>query len=88
MVPVGDNVSRFELEDEWFGVRAMRHVFRVKPGMTAQGWTTILQPVIRCSYPGQYVLTLDTEDQLLPAMKPMAAGASGSPERWHAAHDA
>ena len=88
MVPVGDNVSRFDLEDEWFGVRAMRHVFRVKPGMTAQGWTTILQPVIRCSYPGQYVLTLDTEDQLLPAKKPMAAGASGSPERWHAAHDA
>ena len=83
LLPMGDNVSRLELEDEWFGVRAMRHVFRIKPGTTEQGWMTILQPVIRCSYPGQYVLTLDTEDELLPPMKKPSPGGFRSPERQH-----
>ena len=35
--PMADNVSRFDLEDEWFGVRAMRHVYRVKPNLSEQG---------------------------------------------------
>ena len=79
--------------EEWWGLRAMRHVFYVKPNASVQarslgraegtallarvpavkrpppghtqGRTTILQPVIKCSYPGQYVLTLDTPEQLL-----------------------
>ena len=81
--PMGDNVSRLDLEEEWFGVRAMRHVYRVKPGATAQGWTTILQPVIRCSYPAQYVFTLDTEEELLPPKKKPAPGFHRSPEWQH-----
>ena len=64
--PMGDNISRLDLEDEWFGVRAMRHVFHVRPNLTEQAWTTILQPAVRCSYPGQYVLTLDSPRKLLP----------------------
>ena len=62
--PLADNVSRTKLEDEWFAVRAMRHVFHIRPNTTVQGWTTIMQPVLRCSYPMQYVLTLETADEL------------------------
>ena len=65
LVPMGDNISRLQLEDEWFGVRNMRHVFHIKPNLTEQGWTTIMQPAIKCSYPGQYVLTLDPPRKLL-----------------------
>ncbi|EOD11053.1 hypothetical protein EMIHUDRAFT_104836 [Emiliania huxleyi CCMP1516] len=86
LAPMGDNVSRFELEDEWFGVRAMRHVFHIKPNLTEQGWTTIMQPAIRCSYPGQYVLTLDSPRRLLPEERSLRASLPGylaSPEYRH-----
>ena len=81
--PMGDNVSRLELEEEWFGVRAMRHVYRVKPQLGLQAWTTILQPVIPCSYPAQYVFTLVTEEELLPPKKKPAPGFRRSPEWQH-----
>jgi SAM-dependent methyltransferase len=87
LVPMGDNISRFALEDEWFGVRALRHVFHIKPNLTEQGWTTVMQPVIRCSYPGQYVLTLDPPHRLLPeerSVKRALPGYIGSPEYLHA----
>jgi hypothetical protein len=81
---MGDNVSRFELEDEWWAVRAMRHVFRVKPNASQQAWTTLLMPVLPCSYPSQWVLTLDSEDELLPRQKQSAPGKTESPEFKHA----
>ncbi len=80
---MGDNVSRFELEDEWFSLRAMRHVFRVKPNASQQAWTTLLMPVLRCGYPAQWVLTLDTEEELLPREKGAGPGATDSPEFQH-----
>eukprot|EP00315_Gephyrocapsa_oceanica_P001553 CAMPEP_0185313366 /NCGR_PEP_ID=MMETSP1363-20130426/35500_1 /TAXON_ID=38817 /ORGANISM="Gephyrocapsa oceanica, Strain RCC1303" /LENGTH=260 /DNA_ID=CAMNT_0027911273 /DNA_START=50 /DNA_END=832 /DNA_ORIENTATION=- len=55
--PAGDGVSRFELEEELFGVRAMKHVFRVKRNISEQGWVTVLNPVLRRGYPPQFALT-------------------------------
>ena len=63
--PGGDNVSRLELEEELFGIRAMRHVFRVKPNMTLQGWVTVLNPVHVGDYPPQFAMTLEPYSQLL-----------------------
>ena len=79
--PLADNVSRTKLEDEWFAVRAMRHVFHIRPNTTVQGWTTIMQPVLKCSYPLQYVLTLETADELLPEVQSLSPGEHDSPER-------
>lgn len=79
--PLADNVSRTKLEDEWFAVRAMRHVFHIRPNTTVQGWATIMQPVLRCSYPMQYVLTLEAADELLPEAQRLSPGERGSPER-------
>ena len=77
---MGDNVTRW---DEWFSVRAMRHVFHVKPNTSEQGWATVLQPVLKCSYPMQYVLTLESVDELLPEQVGKSPGWRHSPERWH-----
>ena len=79
--PLADNVPRTKLEDEWFAVRAMRHVFHIRPNTTVQGWATIMQPVLRCSYPMQYVLTLETADELLPEAQGLSPGERDSPER-------
>ena len=71
-LPMGDNVSRDALEDELFGVRAMRHVFRVKPNISFQGWVTLLNPLMRPGWPPQWLLTLDgdlTEPSLPPHFK-------------------
>ena len=78
---LADNVPRTKLEDEWFAVRAMRHVFHIHPNTTVQGWATIMQPVLRCSYPMQYVLTLETADELLPEAQGSSPGERDSPER-------
>ena len=58
-MPMGDNVSRNQLEEELFSVRAMRHVFRVKRNMSLQGWVTLLNPVMRRGYPPQWAVTRD-----------------------------
>ena len=79
--PLADNVPRTKLEGEWFAVRAMRHVFHIRPNTTVQGWATIMQPVLRCSYPMQYVLTLETADELLPEAQRLSPGERDSPER-------
>ena len=57
MTPMGDNVSRMALEDELFGVRAMKHVFRVKRNIGLQGWVTVLNPVMPHGYPPQWAMT-------------------------------
>ena len=36
LTPVGDGVTRMELEEELLSVRAMRHVYRVKRNLTKQ----------------------------------------------------
>ena len=74
-------MPRTKLEGEWFAVRAMRHVFHIRPNTTVQGWATIMQPVLRCSYPMQYVLTLETADELLPEAQRLSPGERDSPER-------
>ena len=51
--PMGDGISRRELEEELFGVRAMRHVFRVRPNASMQAWVTLLNPVVPHGYPAQ-----------------------------------
>ena len=76
--PLADNVPRTKLEGEWFAVRAMRHVFHIRPNTTVQGWATIMQPVLR---PMQYVLTLETADELLPEAQRLSPGERDSPER-------
>ena len=40
-----------------------------------------MQPVLRCSYPMQYVLTLETADELLPEAQGSSPGERDSPER-------
>ena len=60
MRPFGDNISRLDLEEELFGVRGMKHVFRAKPNLSLQAWTTLLNPVHRPSFetaPTQWVIT-------------------------------
>ena len=44
--PAADGISRLELETELLAVRAMLHVFRVRRGLSLQGWSTILNPVL------------------------------------------
>ena len=81
--PGGDNVSRFELEEELFGVRAMKHVYRIKRGIGVQGWVTVLNPVLPRGYPPQLVLT-QLPDLTEPTFEAAyAAARGGSPE--HAA---
>lgn len=70
--PMGDNVSRSELEEEMFAIRAMRHVFRVKKHIGKQGWVTVLNPVMPRGYPPQFALTLQ-EGLLEPTYPPIAA---------------
>ena len=53
LLPAGDNVSRLELEEELWAIRAMRHVYRIKPNLSLQGWVTVLNPVLRGGYPSQ-----------------------------------
>jgi hypothetical protein len=47
------------LEEELLAVRAMRHVFRVRPNMTIQGWVTLLNPMIYQGYNFHWALVLD-----------------------------
>ena len=42
---------------ELFGVRAMKHVFRIKRNISEQGWVTVLNPVLPHGYPPQFALT-------------------------------
>ena len=88
---MGDNVSRVQLEDELFSIRAMRHVWRFKPNLTMQGWVTLLNPIGRKGFPPQIVMTLeqDLTEAAFPAVfasieqrKAMAArggATSGTP---------
>ena len=59
VLPAADNVSRMALEEELLAVRAMRHVFRVRPNMTIQGWVTLLNPMIYQGYNFHWALVLD-----------------------------
>ena len=43
-------------------MRAMRHVFRARPNLSLQAWTTLMQPMQHDGYesaPMQWALTLD-----------------------------
>ena len=77
LILTGDNVTRLELEDELWAVRAMRHVYRIKPNLSLQGWVTVLNPVLRGGYPSQWALT--TEGGLTEPTFP-SVGYKGSPE--------
>lgn len=62
MRPFGDNISRLDLEEELLSVRGMRRIFRAKPGLSVQAWTTLLNPIHRPTFetaPTQWVLTLE-----------------------------
>ena len=62
LTPAGDDTPRVDLEEELFGVRAMRHVYRAKPNLSLQAWTTLMQPIQHQGYesaPLQWVLTLE-----------------------------
>lgn len=83
--PFADGVSRVQLEEELFGTRAMRHVFRAKPDLSLQAWTTLMNPVHHFKFesaPTQWVMTLDGD-----VTEPTLAGAdyrSVSAEYAHA----
>jgi len=77
LLPAGDNVTRLELEDELWAIRAMRHVYRIKPNLSLQGWVTVLNPVLRGGYPSQWALTI--EGGLTEPTFP-SVGYKGSPE--------
>ena len=57
--PGADNVSRLDLEVELFSVRAMRHVFRVRPNCSLQCWMTLINPLVPTGYGSHWALTLD-----------------------------
>jgi hypothetical protein len=61
-VPGQDGIPRTALEDELFGVRAIRHAFRAKPRLSLQAWTTLLQPITHEGYnsdPATWLMTLE-----------------------------
>ena len=58
-------MSRLALEEELLAVRAMRHVFRVKPNRTLQAWVTLLNPIARNGYPLHWALMLEDGERLL-----------------------
>ena len=60
------------LEDELFGIRAMRHVFRLKRNLSLQAWVTVLNPLMARGYPPQLLLTLE-RDLTEPTYPPIAA---------------
>ena len=79
--PAGDGVSRLHLEEELFSVRAMRHVFRARPNLSLQAWTTLMQPMQHDGYesaPMQWALTLDGD--LTEPTRPGADWRHVSPE--------
>ena len=81
--PLGDNVSRLELEDEIWSARAMRHVFRLKSNLSLQAWVTVLNPVMAHGYPPQWALTLDGN---LAEVVPSGTLVARTPESAAAAH--
>ena len=83
--PAQDGVSRRELEEELFAVRAMRHVFRAKPGLSEAHWATLMNPLQHdktASAPLQWVLT--QEGDLTEPTNPGADWRRVSPEYAHA----
>lgn len=82
LTPMGDNVSRTLLEDEVWSVRAMRHVFRLKPALSFQAWVTVLNPVMHHGYPPQWALTLDGD---LAGVVPKSTLVAPTPESKAAA---
>ena len=74
------NASRSEFEEELFGIRAMRHVFKVKPNISLQAWMVLQRPMLKTNWGPQWIATLD--DNLLPKASPVrvSAGRNGSPE--------
>ena len=55
------NQTRDAFEDEMFGIRGMRHAFRVKANTSLHGWYRLLQPVSFRGYPPMWLLTLDAD---------------------------
>jgi len=51
-------LKRDQFEDELFGVRLMRHVFRAKDGLSVDAWRELLRPIAR--FPVQMLLMRDT----------------------------
>lgn len=86
--PFADGVSRRDLEEELFSVRAMRHVFRAKPKLSIQHWTTLMQPLQHNGYesaPLQWVLTRDgVAGDLTDSTLPANDWREFSPEYQHA----
>ena len=83
--PAADGRSRFDLEEELFSVRAMRHVYRAKANLTLQAWTTLMQPIQHDGYesaPHQWLLTL--EGDLTEPTVPGSDWRHRSPEYAHA----
>ena len=78
--PMGDGVSRRQLEEELFGVRAMRHVFRVLPNVSLQGWVSLLNPVLRPGFPPQWLITLDGDLTEPAGPAPLKQPMSAPPE--------
>ena len=81
VLPAADNVSRMVLEEELLAIRAMRHVFRVRPNMTIQGWVTLLNPMIYHGYSLHWALVLHGERLLEPTFP--STRAEQQPEFLH-----
>jgi hypothetical protein len=86
VLPAGDNVSRLALEDELFGVRAIRHVFRAKPNLTLQGWATLMQPVAVAQLESDPTTWLLTTEILAPRKAAPPKRIHVSPEYVAARH--
>lgn len=86
--PVADGVPRVELEEELFSIRSMRHVYRARPRLSLQHWTTLMQPLQHTGYesaPLQWVLTRDGNDgDLTEPTLPYSDWRAVSPEYKHA----
>ena len=54
-----ESVTREDVEEELFSIRAMRHVFRVKRNASLDEWTRLLQPIQARGFPAHWLLTSD-----------------------------
>ena len=83
--PAGDGVSRLQLEDELWSIRAMRHVFRLKANLSLQSWVTVLNPILPHGWPPQWAMTLDPHVLETPSAVPRHL--TNSPELRHSRRD-
>jgi hypothetical protein len=71
---------RASLEDEVLSLRAVRHAFRARPGLSLQQWADLLQPIQNAGYASHPFSWLLTSQPLTPSVGSMPKFMRLSPE--------